>query len=337
MSLIKRKKVYYTDDWDRGKRIRKSLGPDKRRAEQLYRDFRSSLHARKLGIIPKDISWESFKERYLEFCRTNKVEQTVYRDTKAFSMMREALYARHLSDVTPEFLERLKAKWKEQNHKQSMITRAIKSIKTAMRKAEEWKWVEVQNWTTVKVPEPKGRLRYYSVEEYKDLLSFCHDHWLTAALLMGRAGLRSGEVRNLEWSDINFKDRTIWIHPKSFWKPKGWKADRPKERYVDMPDDLERHLKYLPVQQGFILGAKARHQGVYEAYFRKLIAKAKLKGSAHTLRHTYASHLVSSGVPLETVGELLGHSDYRTTKIYAHLMPYARRAGVDKLPSIGMG
>ncbi|MBN3033089.1 MAG: tyrosine-type recombinase/integrase [Candidatus Saganbacteria bacterium] len=39
----------------------------------------------------------------------------------------------------------------------------------------------------------------------------------------------------------------------------------------------------------------------------------------HTLRHTYASHLVNKGVPLLTIKDLLGHTDIKTTTIYAHL------------------
>lgn len=45
------------------------------------------------------------------------------------------------------------------------------------------------------------------------------------------------------------------------------------------------------------------------------------KVTAHTLRHTYASHLVMNGTPLYTVSQLLGHSDSKTTQIYAHLAP----------------
>ena len=51
----------------------------------------------------------------------------------------------------------------------------------------------------------------------------------------------------------------------------------------------------------------------------------------HTLRHTFASHLVMSGVDLPTVQRLLGHSDIQTTMIYAHLAPDHLAGAVNKL------
>ena len=51
----------------------------------------------------------------------------------------------------------------------------------------------------------------------------------------------------------------------------------------------------------------------------------------HTLRHTYASHLVMNGVDLPTVQRLMGHSDIQTTMIYAHLAPDHLVDAVNKL------
>ncbi|MCK5127302.1 MAG: tyrosine-type recombinase/integrase [candidate division Zixibacteria bacterium] len=51
----------------------------------------------------------------------------------------------------------------------------------------------------------------------------------------------------------------------------------------------------------------------------------------HTLRHTFASHLVMKGVDLPTVVKLMGHSDIQTTMIYAHLAPDHLADAVEKL------
>ena len=51
----------------------------------------------------------------------------------------------------------------------------------------------------------------------------------------------------------------------------------------------------------------------------------------HTLRHTYASHLVMAGVDIPTVQKLLGHSDISTTMRYAHLAPEHLRKAIDKM------
>jgi site-specific recombinase XerD len=65
---------------------------------------------------------------------------------------------------------------------------------------------------------------------------------------------------------------------------------------------------------------------------KAMAEKAGLEGvGVHTLRHTFASHLVMAGVDLATVQKLLGHSSITTTMIYAHLAPDHLRAAVEKL------
>jgi len=54
-------------------------------------------------------------------------------------------------------------------------------------------------------------------------------------------------------------------------------------------------------------------------------------GNIHTFRHSFASHLIMSGVDLPTVQKLMGHSDIETTMIYAHLAPEHLKGAVDKL------
>jgi len=66
--------------------------------------------------------------------------------------------------------------------------------------------------------------------------------------------------------------------------------------------------------------------------FEKALEKAELpRIRIHDLRHSFASNLVIAGMPLNVVQELMGHNDIKTTMIYAHLAPNARRAAVDAL------
>jgi len=65
----------------------------------------------------------------------------------------------------------------------------------------------------------------------------------------------------------------------------------------------------------------------------KIARKASIKDltKIHTLRHTFASHLVMNGVDLPTVKRLMGHTDIQTTMIYAHLAPEHLTDAVNKL------
>lgn len=71
---------------------------------------------------------------------------------------------------------------------------------------------------------------------------------------------------------------------------------------------------------------------VLSAMVRKICRKKGLRGvSFHTLRHTFASHMVMSGVDLYTVSKLLGHSTVSVSEIYAHLRPEYMKESVSKL------
>jgi len=78
-------------------------------------------------------------------------------------------------------------------------------------------------------------------------------------------------------------------------------------------------------------GDGTAYKGVDHA-FHKALEKAGLpRIRIHDLRHSFASNLVTAGVPLNVVQELLGHKDIHMTMVYAHLAPNAKRAAVDLL------
>lgn len=325
-------KVWYSDLRLNGIRVQRALSSDRRIAQTLLDDMTALRRSQRYGETPKHVSWNFFKSRYKEFSAVNKVPQTVYRDELAFRMMEESIPIVRLDQITTELLERLKYKWQKDGKTLSVVTRAIKSLKTAMRVAEGWKYVAPQPWHSVKVKEPKGKLLFYSVDELNALLKVCHGSWLTAVLLMSRAGLRRGEAYHLDWSDVNLEWGSIWIRAKEGWSPKG-----DKERRIPIDSHLREHLKSLPERQGCVLGPDRSTLQSFDTYIRRLISKAKLKGSSHTLRHTFASHLVTQGASLKEIAELMGHGSTKMTEIYAHLAPGATQNAIKKLPELTSG
>lgn len=334
--------VWYSNFRAGGQRVRKALSPNKRTAQAMLDDMVAVFRAQKNGIAPRHVSWSLFEGKYMEFCQANKKHNTVIRDKRAFDQMKAALPIIQLADVTPEKLERLKFLWKDKLTP-AVVTRNIKSIKTAMRRAEEWKYIAPQNWRSVHVEEPKGRLIYWTVPELERLIETAHGIARTVVIIMARSGLRSGEVYHLEWEDIRFDLHKIHI----IWKPctRGclgcesgkWMPKGKKERWVPLDASLEHYLQALPHAPGWLLGAKAPSFVYILREIKQAIRIARLKGSPHTLRHTFASHAISNGASLAAIGAILGHSSLATTQIYAHLMPHAQEDAIARLPVVRLG
>ena len=136
--------------------------------------------------------------------------------------------------------------------------------------------------------------------------------------LIYSAGLRSQEAINLKISDIDFERKTIHIRQSKY------KKDRMVPLSAYMAKGL---LKYFSVEHPYqwIFNGK-EPDGRYSVKGLSWVMRVALKKtgitkdvSLHSLRHSYATHLLEEGVNILTIKELLGHSNIDTTMIYLHV------------------
>lgn len=136
--------------------------------------------------------------------------------------------------------------------------------------------------------------------------------------LIYSAGLRGREVINLKISDIDFDRRTIHIRQSKY----------KKDRIVPLSDYMAKGLqKYMAAEHPHIWLFNGKEaDGRYSVRGLSWVLRENLKKtsiskeiSLHSLRHSYATHLLEQGVDIVTLKNLLGHANIITTMIYLHV------------------
>jgi site-specific recombinase XerD len=194
-----------------------------------------------------------------------------------------------------------------------------------------------RDWTTlqfVRAPREKKLPVILTREEISEILKHVRFYRYRVCLLtIYTCGLRLQEGTHLQVSDIDSKRMLIHVR-----RGKG-----AKDRYVPLPPITLKHLRAYyrthrnPVWLFPAAGRAGQHKefsaatrptphGNIQDAFRAALRKSSVnkKARVHTLRHSYATHLVEAGVNLRLVQEYLGHDSPETTAIYAHLTEVAQ-------------
>ena len=215
------------------------------------------------------------------------------------------------------------------NESSNTISRTISSLKSFYKFLEINKYTNTNPLTTIISPKTARKLpKVLSEEEVNKLLDINlnndFDYRNKAMLeLMYSSGLRVSELINLTVNDVDLKNSLIRIFGKGS-----------KERIVPLNDyateALNNYILYhrpklfKQKESNYLFLNNHGNQMTRQGFFKTLKKIAKEKGikselSPHTLRHSFATHLLKYGADLRSIQELLGHSDISTTQIYTHI------------------
>lgn len=324
--------LWYLDYQVEGRRIRKRIGKSKRLAELALADIEVKLERKEAGFAVKDRALQDFIREYLVYAKGNKAKNSCARDEITLRHFTDFIKADKLSAVTAARLEAYKAWRREQGAKPSTLNRELNTLKAMFNKAVAWGALAHNPAKSVqKFREPRKQVRYLSKDEVKAVLAAASERLLPIIETFLHTGLRRDELTHLTWADVDFNRESIAVQAKDGWHPKDYEV-----RHIPMTDRLAAVLKTRTKGESpyvFHTQSGGTHEGnILSRDFRRLVRGCGIKGvSIHTLRHTFASHLVMSGADLYTVQKLLGHSSIKTTEIYAHLAPDYLRAAMKRL------
>jgi integrase/recombinase XerD len=229
---------------------------------------------------------------------------------------------------------------KSNNMNASSIARKIVSIKNFHKYLMREKITNENPTESIDSPKIKKHLpKVLNIEEVNKLLDItpktAFDYRNKAMLeLLYATGLRVSELINIRGNDINLEMgiiRCIGKGNKERIIPLGDIAIKWIKKYIDE----YRHSLLKGYMSDYVFlnnhGKKMTRQG----FFKILRIIAKEKGikkefSPHTLRHSFATHLLEYGADLRSIQEMLGHSDISTTQIYTHIANETKRKNYDE-------
>ncbi|MGB8542740.1 MAG: tyrosine-type recombinase/integrase [Candidatus Acidiferrales bacterium] len=331
MGIYKRGKVYWIDYYDPNrKRIQESSQSSRSRDAEDLLTLRKSEILRGIYKQPIRITLGEFGERYMEHAKANK--RSWLRDEQMLNHL-EGFFGEGtpLTEITPMKIEDYKLQ-RRGKIADSTINRELALLKRMFNLAITWDlflglnpvrkvkfFREFNIGLRVLSPEEEEKLLKNAIPYLQDLISFALN-----------TGLRIGEIFSLRWYNVDFKKgilavfasktqtiREIPINSDARKVLEAWKLNKKNEGVFYNP---RTGKPFVDLKTGFNLACE----------------KAGISGVTwHTLRHTFASRLVNSGVDIVTVKELLGHSSISVTMRYAHTNIESKRAAVEKLDGLG--
>lgn len=295
-------------------------------------------------------------ETYEPWARANR-PRTARNTLEKVRFLYKSWMAEPLSAITVERLELWKGRRINSGVKSTTVLRELFALSSVLSRAVRVGRLISNPIRLVEKPrfDRRPRVRYLSVEEEARLrtaladrdqqlmalrqsgnahlesrgkpplstLPHFGDHLTPAILLSMNTGLRMGETRRLRWDWVDLERRWLTVD--------GAHAKTRQTRHVPLNDESCRILTKWREQSG---PGKQVFQVVtcFKTAWSHVLVRAGIVAFRwHDLRHHFASRLVQSGVPLNTVRDLLGHASVAMSLRYAHLAPDQRCEAVARL------
>ncbi|MBE0645679.1 MAG: site-specific integrase [Bacteroidetes bacterium] len=213
------------------------------------------------------------------------------------------------------------------------VNKELSTLKAAFNQAVRWGYIQKNPFIGIRKLRIAERMpAYFSRQELQTLIDGVRDEWIHDIIVVGvNTGMRSGELIHLTWDAVDLNRKIVRVANGDRFETKTGRG-----RVIPLNETAMSILtsrRPLNERWCFTIEGRPIRQNRLSHVFKKMVRRFDLREEFHfhSLRHTFASWLVQDGVSLYQVGRLLGHSDTKTTEIYAHLQPETMHDIVDRL------
>jgi len=261
-----------------------------------------------------------FQDQVIAYARTNVAPSTVLLYGYALRDLIRLVGDNSLTEYTPQTVEQFKvARLSEVSPVKVNID--FRTLRAAFSLGVKWGIIPDNPFKKCRqLRIPPTRPVYLTLEEYRKVISVMDKDWFKEIVRFAVATMmRLGEIVNLRWESVDLERRVIFVENNADFRTKTRKS-----RVLPMDEWIYNLLKGLKRKSELVFTfPEGRHLrvGYVSSRFKKYVRKAEIRPDIHfhSLRHTGATWLVQSGVPIYTVQHILGHSTIQMTQVYSHL------------------
>ncbi|MBG9988146.1 site-specific tyrosine recombinase XerD [Aerococcaceae bacterium DSM 111176] len=267
--------------------------------------------------------------------RSQNTLQNYRLDLIKFSEFLETENVEQINNITQQHIQLFLAQLREKGYASSTTNRMLSSLRQFFNHLLREEIIDQSPMTLIDSPKKQKHLPdTLSVEQVDaiiDAVDINTNHGLRDRAifeLMYATGLRVSELTSLKLDELHLSlgfIQTIGKGNKERIIPLGEEANHWIERYLEEVRFQFNAKSKKPTNAVFLTqrGDAFTRQGIWKN-LKKYVQLANISTNVtpHTLRHSFATHLLENGADLRMVQELLGHSDISTTQIYTHISKY---------------
>lgn len=236
---------------------------------------------------------------------------------------------KELNRITKEDIKSYLTLLLNKEEKNSTVSRHISSLKSFYKYMKANDYVSVNPAFNIKYPKKEKSLpKFVAYNELEEIIKISKqgEYGIRNNLiieLMYSTGIRVSELVNIKLSDIDYQNKRIRILGKGSYERIVYYGDYTKDALKLYIDSSRKKLLNGKTNDYLILnknGEKITTRAI-EQLVDKIIKETslKIKISPHTLRHTFATHLLDNGCDLRSVQDLMGHKSINSTEVYTHV------------------